>query len=164
MRYSLLENRPMFTVILSIPHSVCFLLFIWLYLSWYIFYLSFILLRYFKIKYFKMKIWRYFIYLYLFIWLSWVAACKFLVAACEIYLPDQELNPGSLHWEHRILITKPPGKNLTMGALSWNEKTSQCQAKGGLPQMGNEVPWTSKILFFSVLLLFLCKDGGGIPG
>ena len=28
----------------------------------------------------------------------------------EIYLPDQGLNLGSLHWEHGVLVTGPPGK------------------------------------------------------
>jgi len=28
-----------------------------------------------------------------------VAACELLVATREIYFPDQESNPGSLHWE-----------------------------------------------------------------
>ena len=28
----------------------------------------------------------------------------------EIYLPDQGLKLGSLHWEHGVLVTGPPGK------------------------------------------------------
>ena len=32
--------------------------------------------------------------------------------ACGIQFPDQGLNPGPLHWEHRVLSTAPPGKSL----------------------------------------------------
>ena len=31
--------------------------------------------------------------------------------ACGIWLLDQGWNPGSLHWEHGVLITGPPGKS-----------------------------------------------------
>ena len=27
--------------------------------------------------------------------------------------PDQELNPGPLHWEHGLLATEPPGRSHT---------------------------------------------------
>ena len=43
----------------------------------------------------------------LFIWL-----CEILVAAWGIQFPDQGLNPGPLHWEHRVLATGPPEKSL----------------------------------------------------
>ena len=47
------------------------------------------------------------IYIYLFIWLFLA-----LAAACGIKFPDQGLNPGTLHWEHRVLAAGPPGKSL----------------------------------------------------
>ena len=40
-----------------------------------------------------------------------------LLAACGIYFPDQGLNPGPLHWEHRVLTTGLPGKS--QGALTF---------------------------------------------
>ena len=50
--------------------------------------------------------------------LVFVVACgifccgiELLVAACGTYFPDEELNPGPLHWEHRALATGPPGKS-----------------------------------------------------
>ena len=41
-----------------------------------------------------------------FVWLHQV-----LVMACGIQFPDQGLNPGFLHWKHKILATGPPGKS-----------------------------------------------------
>ena len=39
-------------------------------------------------------------------------ACELLVVACIWgQFPDQGLNPGPLHWEHRVLTTVPPGKS-----------------------------------------------------
>ena len=35
-----------------------------------------------------------------------------LAAACGIKFPDQGLNPGPLHWEHRVLPSGSPGKVL----------------------------------------------------
>ena len=40
-----------------------------------------------------------------------VAACELLAVACGIWLPDQELIPGPLHWEHGFLANGPPGKS-----------------------------------------------------
>ena len=34
-----------------------------------------------------------------------------LVGACGIQFPDQGMNPGSLHWECRVLVIRPPGKS-----------------------------------------------------
>ena len=34
-----------------------------------------------------------------------------LVAACEIYFPEQGSNPGLLHWEPGVLTTGPQGKS-----------------------------------------------------
>ena len=50
----------------------------------------------------------------LFIWLCWflVAACELFVVACGIQFSDQGSNPGTLHWECRVLATQPPGKSL----------------------------------------------------
>ena len=31
--------------------------------------------------------------------------------ACGIQFPEQQLNLSSLHWEHRVLTTGPPGKS-----------------------------------------------------
>ena len=42
---------------------------------------------------------------------SLVVTREHLVVACGIQFPDQGLNPWSLHWEHRVLVTKPPGKS-----------------------------------------------------
>ena len=36
-----------------------------------------------------------------------------LVVACGIQFPDQGSNLGSLHWEHRVLVTGPLVKSLT---------------------------------------------------
>ena len=41
-----------------------------------------------------------------------VVACRLLVAVCGIQFPDQGSNLGILHWEHRVLATRPPGKSL----------------------------------------------------
>lgn len=42
----------------------------------------------------------------IFIWLQQV-----LVAACGIYFPEQQLNPGCLHWECGVLAIWPLGKS-----------------------------------------------------
>ena len=44
------------------------------------------------------------------LWDLLVAACGLLAVVCRIQFPDQGLNPGPLHWEHRVLTTGPPGK------------------------------------------------------
>ena len=52
-----------------------------------------------------------FLFLFLvFIWLCWVlvAAHELLAVACEIKFPDQGLNLGPLHWEHRLLANGSP--------------------------------------------------------
>ena len=41
-----------------------------------------------------------------------VSACKLLVEAYGILLPDQGYNPGPLHWEHEVLATGTPAKSL----------------------------------------------------
>ena len=46
-----------------------------------------------------------FIYLFIRLHQVLVAACKLLVAACGIWFPDQELNPGPLHWERGVLAS-----------------------------------------------------------
>ena len=38
-------------------------------------------------------------------------ACKLLVAACGILLPDQGLNPSCLCWKRGVLATGLPGKS-----------------------------------------------------
>ena len=38
--------------------------------------------------------------------------------ACGIQFPDQGSDPGPLHWEHRVLATRPPGKSLILYFLS----------------------------------------------
>ena len=45
-------------------------------------------------------------------WIFLVVTCKLLVTACGIKFPDQESNPGPLHWELRVLVIGPPGKSL----------------------------------------------------
>ena len=52
------------------------------------------------------NIWLLFFLNYLFIWLHEV-----LVTALGILFPEQGLNPGPLHWKHRVLATEPPGKS-----------------------------------------------------
>ena len=47
-----------------------------------------------------------FSFIYLFIWLCWA-----LVVAYGNQFPDQESNPGPLHWELRVLATGPLGKS-----------------------------------------------------
>ena len=37
--------------------------------------------------------------------------------ACGTLFPDQELNPGPLHWEQRFLATGPPGKSQVFDLL-----------------------------------------------
>ena len=54
----------------------------------------------------------FFFNIYLFIWLHGV-----LVVACGIWLPDQESNPGLLHWEFGVLATGPPGTSQGLGFL-----------------------------------------------
>ena len=49
----------------------------------------------------------FFFFLKKFIWL-----CQVLAVACEVSFPDQVLNLGSLHREHGVLATGPPGKSL----------------------------------------------------
>ena len=51
-----------------------------------------------------------FFFFLVFIWLCWVlvAARELLAVACEIKFPDQGLNLGPLHWEHRILANGSP--------------------------------------------------------
>ena len=51
----------------------------------------------------------FFLIFYLFIWLL-----PALAAACGIKFPDQGLNPGPLHREHRIPAAGPPGKSQYM--------------------------------------------------
>ena len=42
-------------------------------------------------------------------------ACRLLIAACELLVaecgPDQGSNPDTLHGEHGVLATGPPGKS-----------------------------------------------------
>ena len=45
-------------------------------------------------------------------WSLLTAACRLLVAASGIQLPDQGSNLDPLHWEHRVLNTGPLGKSL----------------------------------------------------
>ena len=40
-----------------------------------------------------------------------------LAVACGTLFPDQELNPGPLHWEQRFLATGPPGKSQVFDLL-----------------------------------------------
>ena len=47
-----------------------------------------------------------------------VAACELLVATREIYFPDQESNPGSLHWERWVLATGRPGNAISSSSRS----------------------------------------------
>ena len=42
---------------------------------------------------------------------SLVSTYEFLVAACGIQFPDQEMNLGSLNWKHGVLATGLPGKS-----------------------------------------------------
>ena len=55
-----------------------------------------------------------FIYSCLFIWLHWILAVAFrlLGVACGICFPEQGSNLCPLHWECRVLATKPPEKSL----------------------------------------------------
>ena len=48
-----------------------------------------------------------YVYIYIYIWLLWI-----LVVASGILFPNQGLNPGPLHWRHRVLATGPAGKSL----------------------------------------------------
>ena len=41
-----------------------------------------------------------------------VVACRLLVMACGVQFPDQGWNPGSVHWERRVLATGTQGKSL----------------------------------------------------
>ena len=43
---------------------------------------------------------------------SLVSACELLVVSCGILFPDQGSNPGTLHWEVRVLAAEPLRKSL----------------------------------------------------
>ena len=47
-----------------------------------------------------------------------VAACELLVATCGIYFPDQESNPGFVHWECWVLATGPLGNAIRSSSRS----------------------------------------------
>ena len=51
------------------------------------------------------------ILVFLFIWLQQllVATCKLLVVTCGIWFPDQQSNPGPLHWAHGVSAAGAPG-------------------------------------------------------
>ena len=49
----------------------------------------------------------------LFIWLHWVLSCSM-----QDLVPDQESNPGPLHWELRVLATGPPGKSVQFSSVA----------------------------------------------
>lgn len=51
------------------------------------------------------------ILLFLFIWLRQllVATCKLLAVTCGVWFPDQESNPGPLHWARGVSAAGPPG-------------------------------------------------------
>ena len=40
-----------------------------------------------------------------------IVSCGMKVGTCWIYVPDQGLNPGPLHWECGVLTTEPPRKS-----------------------------------------------------
>ena len=47
-----------------------------------------------------------------------------LVVVCGISVPNQRLNPGSLHWECRVLTTEPPGKSqefISISSWGWRQ-------------------------------------------
>ena len=48
---------------------------------------------------------------FFFLSLLWHTGSSILVAACGVSFPDQESNPGPLHWERGVLATGPPGKS-----------------------------------------------------
>ena len=56
--------------------------------------------------------------IYFFIWL-----CCVLVVAVGIWFPDQEWNPGPLHWECGILAMGPPGKYSQLSILDFASHT-----------------------------------------
>ena len=78
---------------------------------------------------------------YVFIWLHQV-----LVTACGISFPDQGLNPGSLHWELRVLTTGPPGKCLKLLGTSSRMPHLRPGIKPGPFTLGAQNPncWTTK--------------------
>ena len=47
-----------------------------------------------------------------------IAACKLFIVVCCIWFTDQGSNPGSLHWEHRVLDNGPPRKSQEQGFFS----------------------------------------------
>ena len=68
---------------------------------------------------------------FLFIWLH-----RVLVAACEIWFPDQESNRNPLHQEHRVSATGPPAT-----AKSLQSCPTLCVPIDGSPP-GSTVPGT----------------------
>ena len=54
---------------------------------------------------------------------SLVAACKLVVGAGGFQFPDEGSNLGFLHWEHRVLATKP--RSPALGAQSLSHWTTQ---------------------------------------
>ena len=103
-------------------------------------------------------------YLYLFIWLRqvFVAAWAVLVVVCGIWFPDQGLNLGLLHWQHRVLghwtsrevtnididINRPTnlGALLIQSAILWLNYTGICSVLQPLHYQ------TTKISLFGDLL------------
>ena len=47
-----------------------------------------------------------------------MVACELLVVACGIQFPHWGLNPGPLHWEHRVSATGPAEKSLDSFSFS----------------------------------------------
>ena len=52
---------------------------------------------------------------------SLVAAREILVVPCEIQFFDQGLKPSPLHWEHRVLATRSPGKSQVVSQMLWSQ-------------------------------------------
>ena len=52
------------------------------------------------------------LFIYPFLWLQWVffSAYELFIVARRIQFSGQRLNLGPLHWECRVLTTRPPGK------------------------------------------------------
>ena len=75
------------------------------------------------------------------LWCS-LQSVETLVPACGILFPDQELNPGSLHWELRVLAAGPPQKShlWTLKNMVWH-----CLLKFSFNRWGN---WAQISAFF----------------
>ena len=47
-----------------------------------------------------------------------IFSCNIQTLSCSMF-PNQGLNPGPLHWEHRVFATGPPGESPALLGITW---------------------------------------------